>query len=386
MALLGILGYFIYFSQSKQLGENENENKSKPPELEVDEINKVKKKKKKKSYEGNEINEEDEVKDELIINQTPQQIEELHGSFINVLNTIIELNECQNDETISHGNSKENSIESIESQIQKNESLQLNEINYTNDAVEKIDENKTEQQTAQKDSYDPVAKLVEPEENYEITNLINSITVSTQGKSERGITIIGETKNDEASTSDKNLILKLHQQISVDSNRDENEEIIKSEVNIQYKQPNKLQQININDSDRYVEFDEKTNKTIFNDDFKESLEDLSYDQEEMGSKISLQTDKTIDSSIEDLAILNKQFEIFEMKNSSDEYNSDKKESSDKNSLEIINKKKDDSTSGSNSCVDEKNNNYHDESDGISNRLKEQLSINSLLSRLYFNNN
>ena len=184
----------------------------------------------------------------MIINQTPQQIEELHGSFINVLNTIIELNECQNDETISHGNSKENSIESIESQIQKNESLQLNEINYTNDAVEKIDENKTEQQTAQKDSYDPVAKLVEPEENYEITNLINSITVSTQGKSERGITIIGETKNDEASTSDKNLILKLHQQISVDSNRDENEEIIKSEVNIQYKQPNKLQQININDS------------------------------------------------------------------------------------------------------------------------------------------
>lgn len=275
----------------------------------------------------------------------------------------------------------------------KDESTRLQEYNI--DTVQKGEDNdEMVESIMELKTYLIEVNKNDTDKNYEIMNLLNSITVSTQGKNEPAITIIANDSTNEVHNDDNNqnmIDYKLINQDSIESSPEKLQsevEVMKSEVNIQYKHPNVLQQINISDCDeRYVEFDDKTNRTVFNDNFKESLEDLSYDREEMGSRISLQTDKTIDSSIDDLSNLekmNKQFEIVEKKSSSDgsdkfeilDKNELSKTSSNENEFELINT---DRTSTTNSHNDDNSNiNYQDEADGISNRLKEQFSSNSLL--------
>jgi hypothetical protein len=287
-------------------------------------------------------------------------------------------------------NSSNNKDESTRLQENNLDIIQKEE--YSDEMVESIMELKT---------YSIEINKNDTDQNYEIMNLLNSITVSTQGKNEPAITIIANDSTNEINNDDNNqnmIDYKLTNQDSIESSPEKLQtevEVIKSEVNIQYKHPNVLQQINISDCDeRYVEFDDKTNRTVFNDNFKESLEDLSYDREEMGSRISLQTDKTIDSSIDDLSNLekmNKQFEIVEKKSSSDgsdkfeilDKNELSKTSSNENEFELINKDTD-RTSTTNSHNDDNSNvNYQDEADGISNRLKEQFSSNSVLGKSQF---
>ena len=491
LLILGIIALYVFYSQSSQLEENtddQNKEEIEKSQLEIDVSERRKKKKKKKL---NEIIEE--ANEELIV-QSPRQNEEIHVSFSSGLNTIHEINESQNDETINFISSQvlssDDELEKSSSLLNKQEKIQENKTvlfevsekilskDYSSSIYQNIEEESHQIQETnvgfnQKENtcYDDETKLIESiveniysvgvvispvlenkmvsevsnnrEEstqlneviidatkkkevsinhdddneivesimelktytievnnsnntdlNYEITSLLDSITVSTQGKNEPAITIsANESKNETQQDENPELMdSKLSHQDSIETSHDQTEiEVIKSEVNIQYKHPNTLQQINISDcDDRYVEFDDKTNRTIFNDDFKESLEDLSYDREEMGSRISLQTDKTLDSSIDDLTSLeklNKQFEIVEKKSSSD--SSDKfeifdttelsKTLSNENGFELINR----DTPGTNSNDDNNNNNnnsYHDESDGISNRLKEQFSSNSLLGK------
>jgi hypothetical protein len=284
----------------------------------------------------------------------------------------------------------------------KDESTRLQEYN-PNTIQKEEDSDEMVESIMELKTYSVEVNKNDTDQNYEIMNLLNSITVSTQGKNEPAITIIANDSTNEINNDDNNqnmIDYKLTNQDSIESSPEKLQtevEVMKSEVNIQYKHPNVLQQINISDSDeRYVEFDDKTNRTVFNDNFKESLEDLSYDREEMSSRISLQTDKTIDSSIDDLSNLekmNKQFEIVEKKSSSDgsdkfeilDKNELSKTSSNENEFELINRDMD-RTSTTNSHNDDNSNiNYQDEADGISNRLKEQFSSNSLLGKSQLKN-
>ena len=389
----------------EQSENSKNEVNKEEIEIDVDD----KRKRKKKKTNG----EEEMTKDELIKKESDEV--QVRG-----LNTIQELNESQNEEVL--GNFETNKSRE-DNQIVKNVSYEEQEITQNYDLTinsllqdivlkaydETTPDNKEESNISEKKANEEARVEInsKPDEldqmNYEITNLLNIITVSTQGAGERAITIPdvnsgNQYENDSGDLINSNLIHQESNECLPDEDSDSDQR--KSEVNIQYEHPNVLKQINISDCDaKYVEFDEKTNATLFNDNFKESLEDLTYDREEMGSRISLQTDKTIDSSIDDLSNLdkmNKQFEVIGKKSSSEGSDKfdilDKKELlsaslSNENGYEVVHKEAEETPSVTSSHNDDKsgnsNTNYHDEDDGISNRLKEQLSGNSLLSIYIF---